>query len=202
MSLATGPAGALQRLAVALREEDTVISAHVIDPVVPPVLGPLCAAGPRAAAAPGEYALVIESVLEGFLLHYGASRVLTGHDPDLALLAGDYLYAQGIDRLAALGDTGAVLELADLISLAAEARAQGREDLVAPLWLGAAIAVGCGPDARHEAAKSAARSLEEGAAAALAQSTKAAAAEAGLEAPFSEAADSIDFRLRELEASG
>ena len=32
-----------------------------------------------------------------------------GHDDDLALLAGDYLYALGIERLAQLGDTDAVL---------------------------------------------------------------------------------------------
>ena len=58
----------------------------------------------RAAAAPGEYALVVEAVREGYLLHYGEPRLLAGHDADLALLAGDYLYALGLDRLAALGD--------------------------------------------------------------------------------------------------
>ena len=30
---------------------------------------------------------------------------MAGHDADLALLAGDYLYALGIERLAASGDT-------------------------------------------------------------------------------------------------
>jgi hypothetical protein len=35
--------------------------------------------------------------------------MLAGHDRDLALLAGDYLYALGIERLAALGDTEAIL---------------------------------------------------------------------------------------------
>ncbi len=58
-----------------------------------PALGLLAAAGPRAAEAPGEYALVIESIREGYLLHYGEPRVVVGADPDLALLAGDYLYA-------------------------------------------------------------------------------------------------------------
>ena len=86
-----------------LRDEDTPISPHVVEPAEEPVFGPLAAAGPRAAAAPGEYALVVEAVREGYLLHYGEPRLLAGHDPDLALLAGDYLYALGIERLAALG---------------------------------------------------------------------------------------------------
>ena len=54
---------------------------------------------------------------EGYLLHYGEARILSGHDRDLALLAGDYLYARGIELLASLGDAEAVRELGDLISL-------------------------------------------------------------------------------------
>ena len=46
-------------------------------------------------------------------------------DPDLALLAGDRLYALGLARLAELGDLEAVAELADVISLAAQAQAEG-----------------------------------------------------------------------------
>jgi hypothetical protein len=55
-------------------------------------------------------------------------------DPDLRLLAGDTLYAQGLARLAQLRDIGAVAELADLISLCAWAEAAGRRDLVERLW--------------------------------------------------------------------
>ena len=64
---------------------------------------------------------MVEAVREGYLLHYGEPRMLAGHDPDLALLAGDYLYALGLERLAALGDPEAVRELSDLISLCAQA---------------------------------------------------------------------------------
>ncbi len=46
-------------------------------------------------------------------------------DPDLALLAGDRLYALGLERLAALGDLDAVAELADVIALCAQAHAEG-----------------------------------------------------------------------------
>jgi hypothetical protein len=192
------PAEALARLAANLREEGTVISGCVVEPAATPVLGELCAKGPRAEAAPGDYALVIESVLEGYLLHYGTPRILAGHDADLALLAGDYLYAQGIERLAALGDTPAIRELADLISLAAEARAEGRDDLTEPLWLAATIAVGCGSSGANEAAKAGARTLEKGAAEALRDAAREAAEAAGLGDPFEHAADSIDFRLPEL----
>ena len=46
-------------------------------------------------------------------------------DPDLALLAGDRLYALGLARLAELGDLEAVAVLADVISRAAQAHAEG-----------------------------------------------------------------------------
>ncbi len=133
-----GPEEALRLLAAQLREEGTPISAHVVDAAAAPRLGVLAAAGPRAAAAPGEYSLVIEAVHEGYLLHYGEPRLLAGHDSDLGLLAGDYLYALGLDRLAALGDTAAVAVLADLISRCARLHTEGRGGEVADLWTAAA----------------------------------------------------------------
>jgi hypothetical protein len=132
------PGDALRVLAEQLRAEDTPISPHVIDPAEPPELGELAATGPGAAAAPAEYALVVEAVREGYLLHYEQPRLLAGHDPDLALLAGDYLYALGLDRLAALGDTTAVAILADLITACARLQAEGRPDAVSALWRTAA----------------------------------------------------------------
>jgi hypothetical protein len=129
---------ALRELAAQLREEETPISAHVVEPTAAPRLGEIAAAGPRAAAASAEYAQVIEAVYEGYLLHYGASRLLAGHDADLALLAGDYLYALGLDWLAALGDTEAVGVLADLISRCAQLHAEGEAEAAEPLWEAAA----------------------------------------------------------------
>jgi hypothetical protein len=130
--------GALQALAEQLRAEETPISSHVVAPAVGPELGAIAAAGPRTAAAPEEYALVVEAVREGYLLHYGEPRLLAGHDADLALLAGDYLYALGLDRLARLGDTAAVAVLADLISRCAQLQAEGRSEEIEPLWPAAA----------------------------------------------------------------
>jgi hypothetical protein len=138
------PHEALARLAALLREGDTPISPHVVDSEERPELGLLAAAGPRAVAAPGEYALVVEAVREGYLLHYGEPRLLAGHDPDLALLAGDYLYALGIERLAALGDGEAVAVLAELIGRCAQLHAEGREAEAPALWRDSALAVGGG----------------------------------------------------------
>ena len=120
---------ALRVLAEQLRAEDTPIAAHVVE------LG-------SADAPADEYTLVLEAVREGYLLHYRESRLLSGHDPDLALLAGDYLYALGLDRLAALGDTEAVAVLSELIARCAQLHAEGRGAEVDPLWTEAARRIG------------------------------------------------------------
>ncbi len=141
----------LDRVAERLREAEAPLSNHVTDSEERPVFGLLAALGPRSAAAPAEYAFVVEAVREGYLLHYGTPRLLAGHDDDLALLAGDYLYALGIDRLAVLGDTEAVAVLGDLIGRCAQMHAEERLDEVPGLWRSAALAVG-GRDHGHPAA--------------------------------------------------
>jgi hypothetical protein len=128
---------ALQVLADQLRSEDTPISPHVVDPTEPPELGELTGSA--------EYALVVEAVREGYLLHYEQPRLLAGHDPDLALLAGDYLYALGLDRLAALGDTRAVAILSDLISDCARLQAEHRSEAIPTLWRTAAEQLATAP---------------------------------------------------------
>jgi hypothetical protein len=128
----------LQALADQLRAEETPISPHVIDPAEPSQLGEL--------AGGGEYALVVEAVREGYLLHYEQPRLLAGHDSDLALLAGDYLYALGLDRLAALEDTRAVAVLSDLISDCARLQAQGEPGSIENLWRSAARAIRSGAE--------------------------------------------------------
>jgi hypothetical protein len=141
------PKDALVLLAARLREGETPISPHVADPGEErPVFGLLAALGPRSAAAPGEYAFVVEAVREGYLLHYAQPRLLRGHDEDLALLAGDYLYALGIERLAALGDAAAVATLADLIGGCARLHAEGRAGEAPALWRSAALEIGGGDE--------------------------------------------------------
>ena len=190
-----GPEAALQQIAKQLRREQTVISSHVVEPSERPVLGLLAAAGPRAAGAPLEYSLVVESIREGYELHYGAPRILAGHDDDLALLAGDYLYALGLERLAALGDHEAVAELSDLISLCAASHTEGLQGTVPALWLAAAVAVGCGSGEAHRSAKAAARSMSPGATDSLLEQALESATAAGLEADLDRAAESIDLAV-------
>jgi hypothetical protein len=80
-------------------------------------------------------AFTMEAVYEGFLMHYGESRAFSAEmDPDLRLLAGDSLYALGLERLAQNGDLAAVAELADLISVCAQAQAEGRTEEVRGFW--------------------------------------------------------------------
>jgi hypothetical protein len=187
-------AEALYALADQLRGEDSVISPHAADPEgAEPTLGLLAAAGPRAAAHPAEYALLIETIREGYLLHYGQPRVIDGADEDLALLAGDYLYARGLERLAALGDLAAIRELADLISLAAQLHAEGREG-ARELWLAAVTAVAVGSTSRHEQAKSALRSGDAEAPEVLWGEAVRNAEEAGIGDPLGRAAEAIGFQ--------
>ena len=82
----------------------------------------------------GERAFVLEAVYEGFLLHYGEPRAFAGMDADMRLLAGDALYALGLERLARAGDLEAVAELSDLISRCAQAEAEGRHADTDRLW--------------------------------------------------------------------
>jgi hypothetical protein len=124
----------------------------------------IAASGPRAAGREAEYELLLEMILEGARLHYGEPRVVAPEDPDLALLLGDQLYALGLSRLANLGDLPAVAELADVISLVAQAAAVADARLMAAIWQAGAVAIGWGSSAAHEAAKAAARGEVPGAA--------------------------------------
>jgi hypothetical protein len=197
-----GPEAALERIAEQLRRDDTVISSHVVEPSERPVLGPLAAAGPRAVEDPAGYSLVVESIREGYELHYGTSRVLSGQDENLSLLAGDYLYAMGLERLAKMRDGEAVAELSDLISLSAACHAEGSEAVVPALWLAAAVAVGCGGGETHEAAKAMARSGGLGATGVLMEVAFESAAAAGLQDGLEAAAESIDFAVPRPADSG
>ena len=128
----------------------------------------LAAAGPRTRARAEEYRELLELILEGSRLHYdepGAPR--SDDQADLDLLTGDQRYAQGLVALAELGDLEAVAELADLISLVAQAGAAGDDSLRAAAWSAAAVAIGWGPTATHAAAKRLARQGDPGAASAL-----------------------------------
>jgi hypothetical protein len=73
-----------------------------------------------------QFALGVESIYEGYLLHYGRPRLFSPADRDAAILLGDYLYAHGLVRITTLGDVDAVARLAELLSLCAHLRAEGQ----------------------------------------------------------------------------
>jgi hypothetical protein len=107
------------------------------------------------------FALALETIYEGYLLHYGVSRLFAPTDRDTALLLGDALYAQGLVHLATLGETGPVGELAALISLCAQQRGDGL-DGDGEAWADTAARLGgatAAPEARADALATHARLL-------------------------------------------
>jgi hypothetical protein len=196
----------LGSLAALLRDGENVIAPHVVDSGDEPALGALAAAGPRAAEASEEYLLLVEAIREGYLLHYETPRLIQGADSDLSLLAGDYLYALGLERLAARGDMEAVAELADLISLAAQIHADvepaAADERVRSLWLAATVAVAAGASPEHVEAKEALRRGEPEAARSLVAAAVETARREGLGEPLARAAESIGFDREDLPDRG
>jgi hypothetical protein len=122
----------VSRLAEIVAASDPALAGHA-----------LAEPGPeRFAEVDGVRGFVLEAVYEGYLLHYGESRLFEGMDPDLRLLAGDALYALGLARLAQSGDLPAVAELSDLISRSAQAQAEGEGEAAERLWDASADALG------------------------------------------------------------
>ncbi|HEX5309481.1 MAG TPA: hypothetical protein VFW38_10430 [Solirubrobacteraceae bacterium] len=152
--------GTLQELWLLLQAEGGLI-ADLLMPAAPAdgVSGPAQAAvaGPRVDGNGAEYELLIETIYEGYLLHYHSPRVVRVPEKDLSLLAGDRLYALGLARLVRLGDIEAVAELADVIALSALAHGSDNPDLAGAVWSAGARAVGWGSSAAHEQAKALAR---------------------------------------------
>jgi hypothetical protein len=160
----------LERLRRLLIEEGGLVSSLVIagDLAGPPG-GPaqVVAAGPRTEGSSAEYELLVETIYEGYLLHYHVPRVLRAQDADLGLLAGDRLYALGLARLVRLGDIEGVAELADVITLCALAHGAGAPELADGIWVTGAHAVGWGASPEHERAKALVRAGSPEALAAL-----------------------------------
>ncbi|HXC45036.1 MAG TPA: hypothetical protein VNU24_00405 [Solirubrobacteraceae bacterium] len=161
----------LARLRGLLLEEGGLMSSLVLveDLGDQPVQGPaqVAAAGPRVADSSAEYELLVETIYEGYLLHYHVPRVMREHEADLGLLAGDRLYALGLARLVGLGDIEGVAELADVITLCALAHGSGQPELAAGIWMAGARAVGWGASPEHEQAKALVRAGSPDALAAL-----------------------------------
>jgi hypothetical protein len=129
--VSTPATGALTALADALRDEGGLPDGVVVDPApdADDRVGRTVAAGPRSAVVGEALALAAEATREAELLHHAPerARVVRTDDRDLALLAGDRLYALGLERLSAGGWTDDVATLADVVALVARLHA-------APAW--------------------------------------------------------------------
>jgi hypothetical protein len=89
------------------------------------------------------FALGLETIYEGYLVHYGSPRLFDPPDADTALLLGDYLYAHGLVRIASFGEVDAVGDLSELISLCSQLRAESA-DGDGSLWAATAALIGKG----------------------------------------------------------
>jgi hypothetical protein len=92
---------------------------------------------------PEQHALGLETIYEGYLVHYGRPRLFCPPDRDTALLLGDYLYAHGLAHIAETGDVAAVAALAELISRCAHLRAESL-DGDGEAWVATASSLGGG----------------------------------------------------------
>jgi hypothetical protein len=90
-----------------------------------------------------ELALGIETVYEGYLVHYGRSRLFSQTDPNLTLLLGDRLYARGLVHLSESGSVAVVADLATLLELCARLQAAA-EPGDGALWASATARLGQG----------------------------------------------------------
>jgi hypothetical protein len=97
------------------------------------------------------FAVGLESIYEGYLLHYGRPRLFAPADRDTAILLGDYLYAHGLVRIASVWEVDVVADLAQLLSLCAQLRAEERSGDGAA-WAATVALLGAA-DGRLEAAR-------------------------------------------------
>jgi hypothetical protein len=187
-----------------LAEGGELAGAMVAEPG-PEAFAPLLAASERCADRVDDYGLMIESICEGYLVHYGSPRLVDPADENLRLLAGDYLYALGLERLAWRGDLEAVRELADLISLSAQVHAENGEqsaELVGALWLASTVVVAVGSSDEHESAKDSLRRGDPDAARRLSRNAAEIAARAGIGDALARAAEAVGFGAGDVPNRG
>ena len=144
-NLASGMAStatSLDALAALLATGERHLALRRASPDDEPALGALAAAGPARRDAPGEYALLVEAIREGYLLHYESRGCIEGADADLRA-ARRRLPLRARPRAARRARRpGRGRELADLISLggAGSRRGGARHPWIdcsgARLWLG------------------------------------------------------------------
>ncbi len=158
-----------------------------------PLFGRLIENGPSTEESASDFGFVFESVFEGYLLHTGRPRLMLPDESQLKLVAGDFLYSLGLQRLAQLGDLEAVELLAGLITDASCLHiATGTADQKGALWVATVVATAFRPEAEHRKWPfMAAAAGSESAAKELIERSRAGVDIFGLEGPFQRTFDEI-----------
>jgi hypothetical protein len=81
--------------------------------------------GPRVEP---RFALGLETIYEGYLVHHAESRLFRPADRNAAILLGDYLYAAGLVDICRAGELRAVATLAELIATVSDRRGRRLAD--------------------------------------------------------------------------
>ncbi len=108
---------------------EPTLAARLLPEIASPLLAPLV-----SPPLPWDAGLGVDLILEGFLAHHGRPLHLAAHTGDRHVLAGDFCYATGLVRVAGAGDIFVIEALAELVALSSGLVADGRRDLLAPLW--------------------------------------------------------------------
>lgn len=152
----------LEQIRAAAESQGGLLADLLVKGDAAPVFDEFAAKAPRSAASAAAYAAVLEGILEGYLLHHGRPRIFAVEDDDACVLAGDFLYAYGLDRLTRLGDPFAVGVLSKLIACCsrAELAAVGGQ-AVAALWFASAVQILCAGEAASRAIDAVKESLDD-----------------------------------------
>lgn len=142
----------LQSIRESVTADDPLLAAH-ISRDAPGNLGPgfsdlfRLAAGPADGSGEGRLP-AIEYTCEGYLLHHGRSRLLEPMPGELALLAGDYMYARSLNHLTGRGDLAGIRLLSRLIGFCSLVHCEGlAPGLVNAAWAVTTLKLARGDDA-------------------------------------------------------
>lgn len=122
---------AFETIHAELASDDPLVAATLVAPESIAMIGPTATLHSKAS---DNLRVGVEAIREGHLLHWGEGRLVQTSDEDLALLAGDRLYALGLESVAATGSTAAIVELSRLIKASAAAMAAASEAVSEDTW--------------------------------------------------------------------
>lgn len=129
----------IEAIHTALAGDDPLLAAALVSPDDGTSDSPTAELHPGAAE---DLLVGVEAIREGHLLHWGDGRLVKTSDQDLAILAGDRLYALGLERVAATGSEDAIVELSRLIRDSATSMAAGSSAESEDVWRATCARIG------------------------------------------------------------